>query len=108
MTQDDAAAPAPRPTALSRLVEGYLATLGAASPSTQRQRTWALRELLAHAPSSPAAALAPDPVRAWLDLAATADPPASLPGLRARASAVRALTQHAETTGAVPVGTAAA
>lgn len=107
-----AAARAPRPTALSRLVDGYLATLGATSPSTQRQRTWALRELVARVdasgPSSPAAVLAPDPVRAWLDSAATAEPPASLPGLRARASAVRALTQHAETTGAVPVGTAAA
>ncbi|MBC3761134.1 hypothetical protein ACUN7V_02130 [Quadrisphaera oryzae] len=116
-----------RPTALSRLVDGYLATLGATSPSTQRQRTWALRELLtwtqgtpgatpgtssggtgAPASPTPAAVLAPEPVRAWLDAAATADPPASLPGLRARASAVRALTQHAETTGALPVGAAAA
>lgn len=115
-TTAPAAAPTARPTALSRLVEGYLATLGSTSPSTQRQRTWALRELLAWVEpsgasspaSSPATALAPQPVRAWLDTAATADPPASLPGLRARASAVRALTQHAETTGAVPVGTAAA
>ncbi|TXR56667.1 hypothetical protein [Quadrisphaera setariae] len=105
-------APTARPTALSRLVEDYLATLGSTSPSTQRQRTWALRELLAwvepSGASSPTTALAPQPVRAWLDTAATADPPASLPGLRARAGAVRALTQHAETTGAVPVGTAAA
>lgn len=111
-TAETAAALAARPTAMSRLVESYLATLGATSPSTQRQRTWALRELLAQmdtsGTSSPATALAPQPVRAWLDTAATADPPASLPGLRARASAVRALTQHAEHTGAVPVGTAAA
>ncbi|WP_170131477.1 hypothetical protein [Quadrisphaera granulorum] len=112
MSQDDDAprtggGAASASTALARLVEDYLATLGATSPSTQRQRTWALRELLAHAPASPTAALAPVPVRAWLDTAATADPPASLPGLRARASAVRALTQHAEHTGAVPPGTAA-
>lgn len=103
--------PAGPATPLGRLVEGYLATLGATSASTQRQRTWALRELLAWSQTSalpsPAAALAPQPVRAWLDAAATADPPASLPGLRARASAVRALTQHAETTGALPAGTAA-
>ncbi len=89
-----------------RFVEGYLATLGATSPSTQRQRTWALRELLAHpGASSPAALLTPTHVRSWLDAAATADPPASLPGLRARASAARALAQHGERTAALPAGT---
>lgn len=104
---EQSSGPPARSGALERFVEGYLATLGAASPSTQRQRTWALRELLAHSTglSSPAAMLTPDHVRSWLDVAATADPPASLPGLRARASAARALAQHGERSAGLGAGT---
>ncbi len=99
------------------LVQHYLATLTAASPSTVRQRRWALRELLAHAagPDGPeplpgrdpvGALLSPDLVTAWVDAAATDEAhPASLPGLRARASAVRALAAHAEELRLAPTGT---
>ncbi len=99
------------------LVQQYLATLTDASPSTVRQRRWALRELLAHVcgPDGPDAVpgqraavtlLSPDVVTAWVDAAAADESrPASLPGLRARASAARALAAHAEEVRAVPVGT---
>ncbi len=99
------------------LVQHYLDTLVHASPSTVRQRRWALRELLEHVsgPDGPepmpgqgpnAALLSADTVTAWIDAAATdEDHPASLPGLRARASAVRALAAHAEELRLVPVGT---
>ena len=39
------------------LVERYLATLDDASPSTRRQRAWALAELLTHAATLPGAGL---------------------------------------------------
>ncbi len=99
------------------LVQHYLDTLTHASPSTVRQRRWALRELLAHVagPDGPeplpgaspvATLLSPDTVTAWVDAAATDEArPASLPGLRARASAARALAGHAEELRLVPAGT---
>ena len=94
----------------SRLVEDYLATLGAASASTVRQRRWALGELLGHAGAQGAASasevLDASVVSAWVDHAATReDSPASLPGLRARAAAARALARHGEEVAAVAAGT---
>ncbi len=89
------------------LVQRYLATLDQASPSTRRQRAWALGELLTHAgeqlPGAPL--LGPAAVTSWVDTAAAEPRPASLPGLRARASAARALARYAEATGAAPPGT---
>jgi hypothetical protein len=90
------------------LVNSYLAQLEG-SASTQRQRSWALRDLLSFASGHrehgehgehgriPARALLdPDLLAAWVAHAA-ADPaaPASQAGLRARASAARALDQFA-------------
>ncbi len=94
-------------TSASALVQAYLSTLEGASPSTRRQRAWALGELLAHAESQLPGAelLSPEVVTSWIDTAATTEPPASLPGLRARAGAARALALHAERAGAVPAGT---
>ena len=94
----------------SALVEDYLATLGAASPSTVRQRRWALGELVAHAGAAGARSagevLEAATVSAWVDHAATRqDSPASLPGLRARAAAARALAGHGEAVGALAPGT---
>ncbi len=92
-----------------QLVESYLATLHDASPSTRRQRSWALTELLTHAAALPGSPLLdPALITSWIDTAAAEPHPASLPGLRARASAARALARHAETTGAAPPGTGAA
>lgn len=94
----------------SDLVEDYLATLGDASPSTVRQRRWALGELLAHAGAdgvvSAGAVMDAGVVTAWVDHAATREgSPASLPGLRARAAAARAVARHGEQVGALEIGT---
>jgi hypothetical protein len=102
---------------LPPLVRTHLGDLERASPSTQRQRAWALRDLVAfttthgrlRAPlGAPGSLLDPALVRDWLHAAATAEPPASLPGLRARASAVRALARTGELTGACSPATGAA
>jgi len=93
------------------LVAGYLSTLEDASASTRRQRSWALRELLDVASESPAtshalAVLDPTLVATWMAAADAPPRAASLPGLRARASAVRALARYAEDTRAAAPGTA--
>lgn len=80
------------------VTERYLAALEG-SASTQRQRRWALRDLCQHATETgrtdAGEALQPDALAAWLAARETPEDgrPASVAGVRARASAARALTE---------------
>lgn len=81
------------------VTDRYLAGLEA-SASTQRQRRWALRDLCEHAEEAGRGhaqdALQPEALAAWLAARETPEDgrPASVAGVRARASAARALTEY--------------
>ncbi|GEA88751.1 hypothetical protein [Cellulomonas cellasea] len=87
--------------------ERYLAGLEG-SASTQRQRRWALRDLCEHAEEAGRGAahdaLQPEALAAWLTAREAPEDgrPASVAGVRARASAARALTEFVRSHHLVP------